>query len=115
MSDLEDLRALVTDNPALPFGDHRQFKPCQWAMLHAGIEFIAPERDRLLLWGRSCGYSVDLLAAVANVPPVEVERAIGRASRTLATWERNASRWANRYVAREPVSAFPDGQRRGED
>lgn len=115
MSALEDLRALATDNPALPFGDHARFRPCQWAMLHAGIEFIAPERDRLFLWCRSLGYSVDILAAIGEVEPIEVERAIGRASRTLATWERNASRWANRYVAREPQAATVDGHRKGED
>jgi hypothetical protein len=90
-----------------PFGTLGSSRsPSQWALLHAGIEFI-PKRDREIMWERAGGLSIDQLAEKFGIPDVEVERSILRTSRTLAAWERNACKWATRYVAREPMAQAP--------
>jgi hypothetical protein len=107
------LHDAVTEGTELSFGPIRKRTPAEYAQLHAGIEFIMPEWERdcaiLMARGFGMGFDVSVLAEIAGKPEYEVRAALGRVSRTLATWERNASKWANRYVAVEPQSALPDG------
>jgi hypothetical protein len=110
MSRLHDA---VTEGTSLPFGPIRKRTPAEYAQLHAGIEFITPEweRDCAILMARGFGMGCDLafLAELAGKTEYEVQQGLARVARTLATWERNASKWANKYVAIEPSAAFPDG------
>jgi hypothetical protein len=110
MSRLHDA---VTEGTNLPFGPIRKRTPAEYAQLHSGIEFIFPEWERdcaiLMARGFGMGFDVRVLAQLAEKEEYEVTLALARVSRTLATWERNASKWANRYVAVEPQSANPDG------
>jgi hypothetical protein len=85
--------------------------PAEWAQLHAGIEFIKPERDRQMMQLRAMGWNVDMIAHQFAIDPLEVQRSIERTARTLITWERNACRWATHFVAVEPNSMFPNGSR----
>lgn len=87
-----------------PLGSPR--RPAQWALLHAGIEFI-PKRDREIMWLRAEGYSIESLAEAQGLSDIEIERSLARTARTLAMWERNACKWATRYVAREPMAQAP--------
>ena len=87
-----------------PLGKPR--RPAQWALLHAGIEFI-PKRDREIMWMRAEGHSVETIAHAKGLSDLEVERSLTRTARTLAAWERNACKWATRYVAREPMAQAP--------
>lgn len=107
------LHDAVTEGTGLPFGPFRRRTPAEWAQLHAGIERIFPEWERdcaiLMARGFGMGQNLSTLADLAGKTEDEVANAIARVSRTLATWERNASKWANRYVAIEPQSALPDG------
>jgi hypothetical protein len=92
----------VSDLPFGPIGSPR--RPCQWAALHAGVEFL-PQLDRDCLELRQLGFGIEAIAAMVGIDPLEVERNLARSCRTLITWERNACRWANRYVAVEPMVA----------
>lgn len=83
--------------------------PAEWAQLHAGVEFIQPERDRLMMQMAGAGFNVWHLAEQFAVDPLEVERSLARSARTLITWERNACKWATHFVAVEPNSAYPNG------
>lgn len=87
-------------------------RPCAWASLHAGEEFL-PAVDRSLLNLRQLGYSIEVIAIAMRIDPLEVERNLARTTRTLATWERNACKWATRYVAVEPnVAEYGDTRER---
>jgi hypothetical protein len=90
----------------LPFGPASSRTRAQWALLHAGVEFL-PSKDRRIIWERAGGSTIELLARTYELTELEVERSIGRSARTLATWERNACKWATRYVAREPMALAP--------
>jgi hypothetical protein len=79
-------------------------RPCQWASLHAGEEFL-PAMDLDILQWRQAGLSVDAIAVILNMDPLWVEHNLARTCRTLATWERNACKWATRFVALEPMVA----------
>jgi len=83
--------------------------PAEWAQLHAGIEFIQPQRDRELMQMSAQGFSVCNLAEQFAMDPLEVQRSLARTARTLATWERNACKWSTRFVAIEPNSQYPQG------
>ena len=100
----------MSDLPFGPVGGPR--RPCQWAALHAGVEFMtAQERD--VLEARQSGLSVEYIGKMMGLDPLEVDRVIGRVCRTLATWERNACQWATRYVAIEPnVADLGDNRER---
>lgn len=110
MSRLHDA---VTEGSSLPFGPLRRRSPAEYAQLHSGIEFITPEweRDVAILMARGFGiqYDVTSLAVMAGRTETEVRDALARVCRTLATWERNASKYASRYVAIEPTAGFADG------
>ncbi len=87
-------------------------RPAAWASLHAGEEFL-PELDRDVLFSRQLGMPVELIGDALGLDPLEVERNLARTCRTLATWERNACKWANRYVAIEPnVAEYGDTRER---
>ena len=100
----------------LPFGPlaapfQRSRTPAEWALLHSNIEFIEPEweRDCVLLLARNQGWTFERLSRVSGKSVYEIENAVGRVTRTLATWEVNAGKWAHRYVAREPQAYTRDG------
>lgn len=97
----------------LPFGPVSGRTPAQWALLHAGVEFL-PKLDREVIWLRAGRCTIEQIAQLKSMPAIQVERSIGRSARTLATWERNACRWATRYVAREPMSLAPGASPEGE-
>jgi hypothetical protein len=108
------LRSLVCDGLCLVFGAMASGASggrshAEWAQWHSGVEFLTPvwERDCLLLTSR--GWTRQALAEVARIDEYEIDAALGRQARTLATYERNASRWASRYVAREPQASSSDG------
>jgi hypothetical protein len=108
------LRSLVCGGVRLIFGPMASRSAgdrshAEWAQWHSGVEFLTPvwERDCLLLASR--GWTCRALAEVARIDEYEVQAALGRQARTLATYERNASRWASRYVAREPQASATDG------
>ncbi len=107
------LHKAVTEGTCLPFGPMRRRTPAEWAQIHAGIEFIHPEweRDCAILMARGYGMLWDItsLAHLARKTEDEVQAAIMRVSRTLATWERNACKWSTKYVAIEPQSRASDG------
>lgn len=85
-------------------------RPCEWAALHAGVEFV-PALDRQILELRQRSYDLDAIACAYALDPLEVERSLARTCRTLATWERNACKWATRYVAIEPnVAEYGDSR-----
>jgi hypothetical protein len=113
MSDA-DLRAEVAwkrqlGDTALPFGPFGAPRSAaEHAQFHAGIEFIEPawERDVMILLAR--GWKLREVAVLADRDEMEVERAVKRVCRTLATWERNACKWSTRYVAQEPQALYPD-------
>jgi hypothetical protein len=90
----------------LPFGPISDRTGAQWALLHAGVEFL-PVKDRQIIWQRAGGATIELIAKTFEMTELDVERSIGRSSRTLCTWERNANKWATRYVAREPMALAP--------
>lgn len=91
----------------LPFGPIGSFRtPAQWALMHAGLEFLA-KRDREIVWLKAEGLEIETLATRLGIPEIEIERSLDRTARTLATWERNACKWATRYVAREPMAQAP--------
>lgn len=91
----------------LPFGKLGSSRtPAQNALLHAGLEFI-PKRDREIMWLRAEGYPIESLAKTQGMSDIEIERSLERTARTLAAWERNACRWATRYIAREPMAQAP--------
>lgn len=88
----------------------RPRRPCEWAALHAGVEFV-PMQDQRVLALRQGRWSIDIIAKVLVLDPLEVERSLARTCRTLATWERNACKWATRYVAIEPnVAEYGDSR-----
>lgn len=91
---------------SLEFGPINGRTPAQWALLHAGVEFL-PTRDRRIIWLRAGRCSLEFIALQFQMTELDVERSLGRSARTLATWERNASKWATRFVAREPMSLAP--------
>ena len=100
----------MSDLPFGPIGGPR--KPCEWAALHAGVEFLT-ELDRRILERRQQGQRIEHIAVFEQLDPYEVERSIARSCRTLATWERNACKWATRYVAVEPnVAEYGDTRER---
>lgn len=100
----------MADLPFGPVGGPR--RPCQWAALHAGVEFLT-QLDRDILEARQSGLSVEYIATMMNLDPLEIDRNIARSCRTLITWERNACKWAYRYVAVEPnVAEFGDTRER---
>jgi hypothetical protein len=111
---MENLHNQVTGGqPWLPFGSVASAASrtkAEWAQLHSGIEFIQPEweRDCAILMARG-GWTIALLAGVVDKDEYEIEVALGRVTRTLATWERNACKWSTRYVAVEPQACAPDG------
>jgi hypothetical protein len=111
MSRLHDTVMEGTSLPFGPLGVRRS--AAEYALFHAGIEFVSPEweRDCVILMARGFGIVWDItsLAVLAGKTEDEVRAAIGRVTRTLATWERGASKWSNRYVAIEPASQFGDG------
>ena len=97
----------------MPFGSvaaNASRTRAEYAQLHSGVEFIQPEweRDCAILMARG-GWTVALLAELAGKTEDEVEVALGRVARTLATWERNACKWSTRYVAVEPQACASDG------
>lgn len=91
--------------PALPYGPRSERTPAEWAQLHSGIEFIAPSWERDAMIFKSQGMLMWEIASITGHTEAEVERALGRVARTLTSWERNACKWATRYVAREPWAA----------
>lgn len=97
----------------LPFGPLKGRTPAQWALLHAGVEFL-PAKDREIIWLRAGRYSISKISQLKGMPEIQVERSLGRSARTLATWERNACKWATRYVAREPMALAPGASPEGE-
>ena len=103
------LRTVVMAGTRLTFGPMVDRSPAEWAQWHSGMEFITPqwERDALLLMAR--GETIDSVAELAGIRDYEVEDALGRAARTLATYERNACKWSTRYVAVEPMACATDG------
>jgi hypothetical protein len=107
---LENLRCAVSGDSGLPFGPLLVMRTkAEYAALHSGIEFVTPawERDYLIL--RFRGLPLENIASLAGVDEYEISLAIGRVARMLATWERNACKWATRYVAIEPQAAARDG------
>jgi len=110
---LFSLHDYVTDGkPWLPFGylASTPFRTrAEWAQLHSGIEFIQPEweRDCAILMAR--GWTMERLCDASGKTDWEIEAALARVSRTLATWERNACKWSTRYVAVEPQACASDG------
>lgn len=104
------LRDFVQDNSSLPFGPITGRSRSEWVQLHSGIEFIQPEWERycVILLARG-DWTIGALAIVAGRTENEVADAVGRVTRTLATWERNACKWSTRYVAREPMALANDG------
>lgn len=97
---------------SLPFGPINGRTPAQWALLHAGVEFL-PSLDREIIWLRAGRCTIQQIAQMKRMKPIDVERSLGRSARTLATWERNACRWATRYVAREPMALAPGASPEG--
>lgn len=99
----------ITDEMPYPPPAYR--RPCHWAQLHAGIQYIIPiwERNALIWYSRGIG--IDLLSDAYGKTAYEVRTAIHRVERTLATWEREQDPSATRYVMREPASLWPDGAR----
>jgi transposase len=92
------------DNTFGPLGKPR--RPAHWALLHAGAEFL-PVRDRKIIWRKADGLSVAQIAKEMGVSELDIQNSLARSARTLAIWERGATRWATRYVAREPMAQAP--------
>jgi hypothetical protein len=88
--------------------------PAEWAQLHAGIDFIMPDRDREMMQLKAMGATVEQLSSRFGMAALEVDRAIARTARTLATWERNACKWSTRFVACEPMAETGAGWRPGD-
>ena len=106
----DPLRDAVSEGSSLVFGPMAQARTnAEYALLHSGIEFIQPawERDCVILMAR--GYTIERLIELTGLADYEIHVAIGRVTRTLATWERNACKWSTRYVAVEPQACAPDG------
>lgn len=107
---LENLRQAVSGTSSLPFGPLiAERTKAEYAALHSGIEFVTPVWERNYLILRFRGLPVETIAKLADVDEYEISMAIGRVARMLATWERNACKWATRYVAVEPQAAARDG------